>query len=67
MSPIEPIWFDWKNIIRAGPPIRSIQQLKEAARSAWGQLTFEQINRQVMSMPNRVNALIAARGGTTGY
>ncbi|KAL5519933.1 hypothetical protein ACEPAG_1593 [Sanghuangporus baumii] len=68
VSPIEPVWFDWKNNIRARPtPPTTIDELKIAAREAWDALTIQQINRQVESMPNRVDAVVFAEGGNTGY
>lgn len=68
ISPIEPTWFDWKNIIRSQPVLpASVDELKAAVRQAWDALTIEQINTQVASLPNRVSAVIFANGGETGY
>ncbi|KAL5480880.1 hypothetical protein ACEPAI_9821 [Sanghuangporus weigelae] len=61
VNPIEPVWFDWKNNIRARQtPIETKEELKRAAQEAWDALTIEQINQQINSMPKRVAA-------NTGY
>jgi hypothetical protein len=68
VNPIEPAWFDFKNIIRAHPTVpQTKEELKELAKEAWDSLTVEQINRQIQSMPARVAAVIKAKGGNTGY
>ncbi|KAL5480898.1 hypothetical protein ACEPAI_9839 [Sanghuangporus weigelae] len=68
VNPIELVWFDWKNNIRARQtPIETKEELKRAAQEAWDALTIEQINQQINFMPKRVAAVVFAEGGNTGY
>ncbi|EJD08357.1 uncharacterized protein FOMMEDRAFT_151143 [Fomitiporia mediterranea MF3/22] len=68
VNPIEPVWFDWKNIFRGQQRTpTSKEELKEMAREAWDNLTLDQINKQIESMPKRVDTVVIACGGNTGY
>lgn len=68
VNPIEPVWFDWKNIFRGYDSVpETKEELIRAAQQAWDALTIEQINKQIESMPKRVAAVVFAEGGNTGY
>src|ERR1700729_4082437 len=68
LSPIEPLWKTLKNYIRARPHLpSSIAELKKAACEAWDQITEEDINAHVNHMNDRVQEVLAARGGHTRY
>lgn len=67
-SPIEPIFFDFKNIIRDHPdPITSTKQLKDLMRVAWDALTVEQINKYIKRLPSTFEQCIKFGGGMTHY
>jgi hypothetical protein len=68
LSPIEPLWNDLKNYIRARPyPPTTFAELKTAVFEAWDSITEEDINKHVRHMSDRVQAVIAAKGGHTRY
>lgn len=67
-SPIEPVWFDLKNIIKAYPhQITSVEQLKDIVRSAWDKLTVDQINAHINRMPAMLDECIERNGSITSY
>ena len=67
LSPIEPLWNNLKNYIRAQPPPTTFAGLKIAVFKAWDSITKEEINKHVRHMLDRVQAVIAAKGGHTKY
>lgn len=68
MSPIENVWHILKEKIRKRPRApTSKEELKQAVREAWEEISDEDINKYVRSMQNRVQDLIAAKGGHTKY
>ena len=51
LSPIEPLWNDLKNYIRARPhPPTTFAELKTAVFEAWDSITEEDINKHVRHM-----------------
>jgi transposase len=68
LNPIEPVWLDLKNILRhlTHPP-NTVEQLQAAVLSAWEQLPIDSVNRQIEKMGDRVNAILAVKGGHTSF
>ena len=46
---------------------RSKQELIEAIQKEWQKITIETCHRLILSIPNRVKAVIKAKGGHTKY
>lgn len=68
VNPMENLWAELKRRIRSRPRLpTSVEELKRAVLEAWDSLTVEDINKFVGSMPNRVQAVLAAKGGNTHY
>lgn len=68
LSPIEPIWDILKGYIRARPRApTSFDELKTAVFKAWDSITKEDINKHVWHMEDRVQDVIAAKGGHTRF
>jgi transposase len=68
LSPIEPVWHELKKLIRALPnPPTTAEELQAAILNAWEALSMEDIDKYVRSMPDRVRAVTAAKGGHTRY
>lgn len=68
LNPIEHLWHLLKEIIRGlerAPT--TIDELKEAVRQAWDQITVEDVDKYAGSMEDRVQAVIAAKGGHTRF
>jgi hypothetical protein len=68
VSPIEPLWHDLKTLISQRQKVPAdVEQLKSAVRKAWDQISIETINSHVDRVPDRIKALIQAKGGHTGF
>ena len=68
VNPIEPAWHDLKDIICALPhPPSTIAQLREAALAAWEEIPVEKVTKYIRTMPERVQAIIDAKGGHTPF
>ncbi|KAL1697997.1 hypothetical protein EV121DRAFT_160822, partial [Schizophyllum commune] len=68
LSPIEAIWHLLKKRLRALPRLpTSSQELKDTVRRLWDEITVEEIDAQIRTMPERVQAVLAAKGGHTKY
>lgn len=68
INPLENLWDLLKDRIKERPhPPTNVNELKVAVQEAWDSLTIEEINQYVHSMPNRVEAIIKAKGGNTKY
>lgn len=68
MNPIEHMWDFVARAIRnrINPP-RTLEELAAAAVEEWNNIPQDIINRLIISMPRRVNALLISRGGYTDY
>lgn len=68
LNPIEPVWHELKRIIRHLPhPPSTVEQLKAAVHAAWDALSVEDIDKYVNHMPDRVEAVLKAKGGHTRF
>jgi hypothetical protein len=67
LSPIEPCWNDLKDIIRKGPSPTTLEGLKAAVKAAWDAIPQETIDKHINTMPDRVQAVLRAKGGHTDY
>ena len=71
MNPIEHFWDKLKSIVRQYPPAVNTEELWEhvekAIAWAWSKEGIEYAHKLVDSMPDRVQALIEAKGGYTKY
>ncbi|TFK18791.1 hypothetical protein FA15DRAFT_602638, partial [Coprinopsis marcescibilis] len=65
LNPIEPLWHDLKEIIRAQHTVSTINDLKAAAHAAWDALPIETVNQHIYQMPDCVQAVLASKGGHT--
>lgn len=68
LNPIEDVWNLLKRRIYQRPiaPINEAELL-EAAQDEWGRIAPEDHLESILSMPNRIQAVIDARGGPTRY
>lgn len=68
MNPIEHVWDQMGIWIRdmAFPP-STVVELQQAVRQAWDAVGPQRVRNLVESMPRRVRAVLAARGGNTRY
>ena len=68
LNPIENVWRIVKLRISAvRHKIRNEQQMETAIRKVWDELTPEDYRRCISNMPDRIRAVIKAKGGATKY
>jgi hypothetical protein len=68
ISPIEPVWHELKKDIRQLPhPPSTVAQLREAVHTVWDRMDIERISKYTRTMPDRVEAVKAGKGGHTKY
>ena len=67
-NPIEHLWGELGRAISSmdNPP-QNIDELRQALLDKWVQIPVQRLQRLVASMPRRIAAIIAARGGNTRY
>ena len=68
LNPIENIWSYMKDIIaRDYAQVSSAKEMKRIVQDMWEQFTDGQWDKLIESMPNRMEAVIAANGGSTRF
>ena len=68
LNPIENVWHVLKTRIRKRRPrVLTREALKVALMEEWENLDIEVINDLILTMPDRLQAVIAAEGGNTKY
>ena len=68
LNPIENIWSYMKDVLaRDYADISSIVEMKRIVSDMWENFTDEEWNKLIENMPDRMAAVIAARGGSTRY
>lgn len=68
VSAVESCWLDLKSYIRALPHMpTSLNSLIAAVHDAWNSISVNRINNLISRMPERVEAVLAARGGPTKF
>lgn len=66
LSPIENIWIEIDKKL-AKLRISSLAELEDTLHRLWGEIDRQDILAHIESMPRRVAAVVAARGGYTKY
>ena len=68
LSPIEPVWYEMKKLVHDHPHLpTTVDGLKAAVLAAWDELDITDVDKYVLSMPDRVAAVLAYKGGHTRY
>ena len=68
LNPIEHLWDQLgKSIQRRQPQPQTLQQLSQALQEEWTRIPQARIQRLIMSMPRRCQAVLNARGGHNRY
>ena len=67
-NPIKHLWDELGRAISSmdNPP-QNLDELRQALLDKWAQIPVQRLQRLVASMPRRLAAIIAARGGNTRY
>lgn len=68
LNPIESVWHELKKTLRALPhPPTTVNLLCEAVKAAWDSLPITDVDKYIDTMPQRVHAILVARGGHTRF
>lgn len=68
LSPIENVWsMVAERLARHHSPSTTVDELWHSVEAAWTEIPVHAIQSLFDSMPRRINAVIAARGGCSGY
>ncbi|MBJ4999813.1 IS630 family transposase [Salmonella enterica subsp. enterica serovar Hadar] len=68
LSPIENVWsMVAKRLARHHSPVTTVDELWHSVEAAWTAVPVHAIQSLFDSMPRRITAVIAARGGCSGY
>lgn len=68
VNPIERVWHELKQRLRSLPhPPNTVADLKAAVLRAWDELLIEDVDKHIRGMPDRVEAVLRARGGHTRF
>jgi len=68
LNPIKPLWHDLKTIIHASPHLpTTVPKLIKAVQDAWEKLPILDIDKHIKTMPDHVQAVLAAKGGHTQF
>lgn len=67
MNPIEHVWDLIGRKIRDGPTLPDLMSVENAVMREWSNMSQEFVDRLIDSMPRRIGAVIAAKGGHTRY
>jgi transposase len=66
LNPIENLWAILKDRVALLHPT-TLEELEDAIRTAWNEITPDLIANLIGSMPERPNATVAAQGHPNGY
>lgn len=66
LNPCENLWSLMKGRLEERE-IHGMEELRQAAEQEFNRVTREELQTLIASMPRRIKAVIAARGGTTKY
>jgi transposase len=68
LNPIENLWNYLDYQVRKRKPLpKSKQELINAIKEEWKKISIETLHSLILSLPNRINAVIKAKGGHTKY
>ena len=68
LNPIESLWDHLdRHVRRMEPPPHTLQQLLDSLQSAWLQIPETTFHNLIASLPRRLAAVRAAKGGYSGY
>ncbi|KAK3536029.1 hypothetical protein QTP70_025510, partial [Hemibagrus guttatus] len=66
LNPIEMLWHDLKKVVHARNP-SNVAELQQFCKDEWAKIPPQRCNRLIASYRKRLIAVVAAKGGPTGY
>lgn len=67
LNPMELVWHELKDTVRSLGPITTAEGLKQAVHKAWDLLPIKSVDKHIFQMPDRVEAVLAVKGGHTRF
>lgn len=68
LNPIENLWKQMKDALqKRSASIKSVEDMKKAILEVWNEMEKERWNGLIDSMPDRIDAVIKAKGGSTRW
>lgn len=67
LNPIENLWSIMKSEISTKHPIKNLDSMKANVLEAWESVPTEKLEHLAASMPERIQAVITAKGGSTPW
>jgi hypothetical protein len=67
LNPIENMWKILKDWLCYHTMPKNKKELIECVQQVWNEVPLEQLQRLISTMPNRIRAVISARGGSTRW
>ena len=67
LNPIENLWKLVKDLLRHHNRPRNKQEMMQTIEAVWNEVSMEQLQTLIASMPKRIKAVIAAQGGSTKW
>jgi len=67
LNPIENLWALIKRNIANLPVAKNVEELEKQVKNEWWSIPQESIQELIDSMPERIEAVIKAKGGPTKY
>lgn len=67
LNPIENIWRVLKDDVQLRLRPKNLEEMKTALKNAWEKVSDEKLEALVASMPERITAVLKAKGGSTRW
>jgi len=67
LNPIENLWKIMKDFLYHHKKPSNKQEMMDTIKTVWEEVSFEQLQNLIESMPNRMKVVISARGGSTRW
>ena len=65
LNPIENLWKLVKDLLRHHNRPRNKQEMMQTIEAVWNEVSMEQLQNLIASMPKRIEAIISTKGGST--
>ena len=67
LNPIENLWKLVKNLLRHHNRPRNKQEMVQTIEAVWNEVSMDQLQKLIASMPRQMEAVISAKGGSTKW
>jgi hypothetical protein len=64
---IENLWKTVKDLLQHHPRLKTKEKMAQPIQSTWDTISLEQLQSLIRTVPDRMQAVISARGGSTRW